>query len=101
MQYLPRLQNFWVYTIAIIALMYGINIALQGVPKKLSVYFFLASYLVLLYLVISSFVWNNNQEWRNKKVESTSHRIVKNVVDALLLVLILVAMYYKYAELRK
>lgn len=101
MQYQPRIQNFWIYTLTMMVVMCAIPYLTQMcLPKKYGTYMFMGGYLVLLYVVISSFVWNNNPEWRGKKVESRSQTIVKNAMDALLLVFILVILYCKFREMR-
>lgn len=95
----PRLQNFWIYTIAIVALMCALQYIGQAcLTKPLAKHLTTLGYLVLLYVVIASFVWNNDPEWRAKKNEPTTHRVTKNVVDSLLLVIILSVLYCKFVR---
>lgn len=86
------LQNFWIYSIAIVALMCSVQyLSHTCLPKSFATPLVVLSYLALLYIVISSLVWNNDSKW--EKAHPTQQKVIKNVVDSLFVVIILVVLY--------
>ena len=86
------MQNFWVYSIFVIAFICAVQyVANSCINKSYANLLVIISYLVLIYIVISSLRWNNN--WNNKSNESSSQKIIKNIVDIFFAILIIILIY--------
>jgi predicted permease len=94
---MAQMQNFWIYTIAIIVLISAINyICHNCIEASFAKILSVIGYILIGYIIISSLMWNNS--WKEKENESKSQNLIKNFVDILLLIIILTLLYNQFTK---
>ena len=91
------MQNYWVYVIAIVALMCAVHYLSEScLVKSYSNILVVVAYLVIAFIIFSSIKWNNS--WRDEKNESDNQLMIKNLVDAFLAILVIVLIYCRFTK---
>jgi hypothetical protein len=91
---MARMQNFWIYSIAAIALISAINyICHNCIEAPFAKILSVIGYIIIGYIIISSLMWNNSSKDKDKEDESKNQKLIKNLVDILLLIIILTLLY--------
>lgn len=86
------MQNFWIYSIAMIVLISAINyICHNCIEASFAKILCVIGYIIIGYVIISSLMWNNS--WKDKEDESKTQNLIKNLVDILLLIILLTLLY--------
>jgi|688.fasta_scaffold611745_2 hypothetical protein len=94
---MAQMQNFWIYTIAIIVLISAINyICHNCINPAYAKILSIIGYLIIGFIIVSSLRWNNS--WNEKENESKSQNLIKNMVDILLLIIILTILYNQFTK---
>lgn len=91
------MQNFWIYSIAIIVLLSGVNYLCHNCldasyAKILSI----LAYLVIAFIIFSSIRWNNSKD--DSSNETQSQIMIKNMVDTLLAIIVIILLYCKLTK---
>lgn len=92
-----RMQNFWIYVIAIIALLCGVNyICHSCLDASYAKILVIIGYLVVGFVIFGSIRWNNSKE--DKSLESRGQLMIKNLIDTFLAIIIIVLLYCKLVK---
>ena len=87
-----EMENYWVYSIAIIVLISAINyICHNCIEASFAKILCVIGYIIIGYVIIASLMWNNS--WKDKEDESKTQNLIKNLVDILLLIILLTLLY--------
>lgn len=93
------MRDFWIYTIAILSLMYVIPLVSQACgDKKVGNIIFGLGYGFIVYLIIGSMIQVNDSDVKARKLVTTNSQITKNTTNVLLLVMTLSVLYCKYVR---
>jgi len=92
-----RMQNFWIYVITVIVLLSGLNyICHSCLNESYSKIILVIAYLIIGFIIFSSIRWNNSRE--DKTLESRGQLMIKNLVDTLLAIIVIVLLYCRLVK---